>query len=41
MPNAEEIDRDGFLVGNSHVDLEQELLYLKDIFEKARRVVND
>ena len=38
---AEEIDSDGFVVGNSHVNLELELSYLKDIFEKARRAVNE
>jgi CDP-6-deoxy-D-xylo-4-hexulose-3-dehydrase len=39
--NAEEIDKDGFVVGNSHANLEAELTYLKDIFEKARRAIND
>lgn len=35
MPQADIIDKHGFMVGNNHVDLEPELNYLKEVIEKC------
>lgn len=37
LDNAEEVDRHGLMIGNSHVDLEEELGYARDIFREIAR----
>ena len=41
MNCADEIESDGFVVGNNHKNLEVELTYLYDVFQKARRIINE
>ena len=37
LKNVEDVDRNGFFVGNSHINLENQLLRLSEILEKLNK----
>ena len=35
LKNSDEVDNNGFFIGNNHINLEKELNYFKEVIENA------